>query len=63
MAFDPKAEPCIECGRELEECVCSQDLDEYFDPLGELTGYNPDWDDYDRGDLTDDNDESLPTLG
>jgi hypothetical protein len=63
MVFNPKDEPCSECGREVEECVCPSDLDEHFDPLSELTGYDPDWDDYETGDLIDDNDEEPSALG
>jgi hypothetical protein len=60
--FDPKAEPCSGCGREVDECNCPPDLDDDFDPMGELTGYDPDWDEYETGDLTDgrEEDEEIP---
>lgn len=48
-------EPCRGCGREPGECVCPDDLAD-FDPLGELDGYDPDWDDY-INDLEEPNDE------
>lgn len=53
MTFDPTAEPCFTCGREIDECMCPchPAFDDDFDPLDELTGYDPDWDDYEKGDL------------
>ena len=78
MTFDPHAEPCLECGRELDECICQMHpaLDDDWDPLNELTGWDPDWDDYEQGDLHHDNgneeseqlclpppNESTPALG
>ncbi len=36
MSFNPKAEPCTVCGRELEECICSLALDFPDDPIDEL---------------------------
>jgi hypothetical protein len=58
VTFDPHAPPCDGCGRELDECHCPSlhpALDDDWDPLDELTGYDPDWDDYEQGDLHDDN--------
>ena len=54
MTNVPKdTEPCLGCGREVDECHCPLDpeLDESFDPLQELDGYDADWDEYERGDL------------
>jgi len=58
MVFDPKAEPCYGCGRELDECICRPELEEDFDPLKELE--DPDWDDYDPGGLIDERDNEVP---
>lgn len=56
--LDPH-EPCGGCGREPGECVCPDDLYE-FDPLGELSGYDPDWDEY-VGDISyDDENDAEP---
>lgn len=62
MVFDPKAEPCSGCGREVDECICRPELEDNFDPLGELGDL--DWDGCDPGGLTDEQEiEIPPTLG
>jgi hypothetical protein len=66
MSPDPRTEPCGTCGREIDECICNMHpaLDDDWDPLEELTGYDADWDEYDEGELYDDgNSESPYSLG
>jgi hypothetical protein len=42
MVFNPKAEPCWQCGHELDECVCTvQDGVEALDTI--LTEVSPDF--------------------
>lgn len=47
---------CLECGRDLEECICRDTFPDDFDPLGEDDG-DPDWDLYLNDLETDDGSE------
>lgn len=48
MAFDPKAEPCNYCGREVDECICELAPDFPNDEILELDTDYLSWDHYEE---------------
>ena len=48
MPFDPKAEPCTMCGREVDECICGLAMGLRFDTIDELDTDYLSWEFYEE---------------